>query len=107
MAVNELKSIWRRGEPAFGAWCSSGSPVMAELLALEPFDYICLDLQHGLTGYEGFLSCLCGVAPRATTPIARAPAKDVAWTGKVIDPGAQGVIIPMINTPEEAALAVA
>lgn len=107
MEVNGLKRRWQLGEPAFGAWCSSGSPVIAEVLALESFDYICFDIQHGLMGYDGFLSCLQAVARTGTTPLARVPANEVAWIGKVIDAGAQGVIIPMINTAEDARRAVA
>jgi 4-hydroxy-2-oxoheptanedioate aldolase len=106
MPENELKARWRHGEPAFGAWCSSGSPVVAEVLALQSFDYIAFDLQHGLMGFEGLLACLQAVARTGTTPLARVPVNDVAWIGKAIDAGCQGVIIPMVNSAEEADLAV-
>jgi 4-hydroxy-2-oxoheptanedioate aldolase len=106
LGFNELKRKWAAGEAAFGAWCSSGSPVMAEVLALESFDYICFDIQHGLMGYDAFLSCLQAVARTGVTPLARVPANDMAWIGKVLDAGAQGVIIPMVNTVEDAELAV-
>lgn len=52
MFQNAVKAKWVRAEPAFGAWCSTGSPFVAELLALGGFDYVCLDAQHGLLGYE-------------------------------------------------------
>jgi 4-hydroxy-2-oxoheptanedioate aldolase len=107
VAVNQLLRTWRSGRPTFGAWCSSGSPVIAESLVREPFDYICFDLQHGLMGYEGMLSCLQAVAYSAVTPLVRVPSNDVAWIGKALDSGAQGVIIPMINSAEDARRAVA
>jgi 4-hydroxy-2-oxoheptanedioate aldolase len=105
--VNELKRTWGAGKAAFGAWCSSGSPAMAEVMALEPFDYICFDIQHGLMGYDGFLSCLQAVARTGVTPLARVPANDTGWIGKVLDAGAHGVIVPMVNNVDDAQLAVA
>jgi 4-hydroxy-2-oxoheptanedioate aldolase len=107
MAQNEVKAKWERGEPVFGGWCSTGSPVVAELLSLENFDYVCLDAQHGLLGYESTLSCLMSLARTDTTPLVRVPANELSWIGKVLDSGAHGVIIPMVESRQDAERAVA
>jgi len=104
---NRLKRSWEDDEPTFGGWCLSGSPFITELLALQGFDYVCLDAQHGLFGLESVVSCLFAMARTECTPIVRVPANDVSWIGKVLDSGAQGVIIPMVETREQAELAVA
>jgi 4-hydroxy-2-oxoheptanedioate aldolase len=104
---NRMKISWERSTPVFGGWCLSGSPFVSELLALQGFDYVCLDAQHGLLGIESTVSCLFSLARTECTPIVRVPANDVSWIGKVIDSGAQGVIIPMVETREQAELAVA
>jgi 4-hydroxy-2-oxoheptanedioate aldolase len=104
---NEIRARWREGSPAFGAWCITGSPYLAELLAIDGYHYVCLDVQHGLMGYETFLSCVQAIARSNATPVVRVPANDSAWIGKVLDAGAETVVVPMIESAEEAKRAVA
>jgi 4-hydroxy-2-oxoheptanedioate aldolase len=106
MVRNRMKSLWTAGQPTFGGWCLTGSPFAAEILASEGFDYVCLDAQHGLLGYETVLNCLYSMSRTEPTPIVRVPSNDSGWIGKVLDAGAQGVSIPMVETPEEAKQAV-
>jgi 4-hydroxy-2-oxoheptanedioate aldolase len=106
MSRNELKGRWAEGATTYGLWSVTGSPFVTEIVALEGPDYVCLDIQHGLIGYEGFLSCLYGLARTGTTPVVRVPANDSGWIGKVLDAGAEAVIIPMIETAEQAEQAV-
>jgi 4-hydroxy-2-oxoheptanedioate aldolase len=107
MGRNEMKARWDRREVAFGAWCISGSPFLAETLALEGFHYVCLDMQHGLMGYETFLSCIHAIARTPATPVVRVPDVAGGWIGKALDAGAEAVIVPMVETVEEAEKAVA
>jgi 2-keto-3-deoxy-L-rhamnonate aldolase RhmA len=51
----DLKQKWAAGNPTFGGWCSSGSAFTAEVMAAEGFDFVGLDVQHGLYGYESVL----------------------------------------------------
>lgn len=104
--LNSLKARWARGEVAYGGWCTTGSPFVAELIAAQGFHFIGLDAQHGLFGYESLLSSLMAVAGTGATPIVRMPSSDPAWAGKVLDAGAQGIIFPVIETPDDAAAAV-
>jgi 4-hydroxy-2-oxoheptanedioate aldolase len=107
MRINELKRIWADGGTAFGAWCSTGSPVVAEALAQAGYDYVVFDMQHGLMGYDAYLSCLMAVSGTDVTPLARVSSNNSGEIGRAIDSGAFGVIIPMVNSVEDAELAVA
>lgn len=107
MSSVTVRTRWVGGETAYGVWCMSGSPFVAEMMGLEGFHYVCLDLQHGLMGYESFLACMYAVARTESTPIVRVPSLDSELIGKVLDAGAQGVIVPMVESAAEAARAVA
>ena len=54
MSNNPLKARWSRGEPTFGAWLSIPSGFSAELVARQGFDYVCIDMQHGLVDYADY-----------------------------------------------------
>lgn len=107
MANEGLKAIWRDGKTALGAWLSLREPLVAEAAANTGFDYVCIDMQHGLAEYSDAVALLQAMARSATTPIVRVPWNEPGIIGRVLDAGAMGVIIPMVNTPEEAAQAVA
>jgi 4-hydroxy-2-oxoheptanedioate aldolase len=106
MSQNELKLRWGRGETAFGLWCVTGSPFVVEMMAIEGAHYVCLDIQHGLLGYDSFLSCLYAMARTGATPVVRVPGNDSGWIGKVLDAGAETIIVPMVETAEQARAAV-
>jgi 4-hydroxy-2-oxoheptanedioate aldolase len=107
VTTNRLKSLWSAGTPAFGAWCSIPSPFSAELLGAEGFDYVCIDCQHGLIDYDSMWPMVQALARTVATPLVRVPSNDAAWVGKALDAGAEGVIVPLVNTGDEAARAVA
>ncbi len=102
----DLKQMWAAGSPAFGGWCSSGSAFTAEVMAAEGFDFVGLDVQHGLYGYESVLSAIRAVNTTAAASIVRVPSLDPAFAGKVLDAGAHGVIFPVVETADDAAAAV-
>ncbi len=107
MRENLLKTAWRNDEAVLGLWLASGDPVANELLAGAGFDYICLDLQHGLLDYTGVLQVLQAQTGSPSIPIARAPWNEPGIIGKLLDAGVMGVVIPMVNTVAEAEQAVA
>jgi 4-hydroxy-2-oxoheptanedioate aldolase len=106
MSAVTVRTRWASGETAYGLWCMSGSPFVAEMMGLEGFHYVCLDLQHGLMGYDSFLACMYAVTRTESTPIVRVPSLDSELIGKVLDAGAHGVIVPMVESAAEAARAV-
>ena len=106
MPQNPLKERWQRGEPAFGAWLSIPSSFSAEVMARQGFDYLCVDLQHGLIDYQVAVTMLQAISTTDVVPLARVPANDFATINKLLDAGALGVVVPMVNSPEEAREAV-
>ena len=100
MAGNPLKDRLAARQPVFGGWCSSGSPFAAEVIALQGFDFVGLDGQHGLWSYESLLSSMMALARTGCGIIVRMPSRDAAAAGRMLDAGAHGVIFPMVETAE-------
>jgi 4-hydroxy-2-oxoheptanedioate aldolase len=107
MRPNATKAKWRRGEPAFGAWLSIPSAFSTEVVAHQPFDWVCIDMQHGVIDYGDAVAMLMAISTTDATPIVRVPWNETGIIGKVLDAGAMGIIIPMVNSAAEAQDAVA
>ncbi len=91
-----------------GYWVVLDSPTSTERLARIGYDYVALDGQHGVFGYSGMLAALTAVdAAGRAVGIVRVTGNDAATIGRALDAGAVGVIVPLVNSPEEAARAVA
>jgi 4-hydroxy-2-oxoheptanedioate aldolase len=95
-------------ERAVGYWVVLDAPVATERIARLGYDYVCLDAQHGLLGYSGLLAGLMAVdAGRSSVGLVRVGANDPFHIGQALDAGAAGVIVPLVNTPDDARRAVA
>jgi 4-hydroxy-2-oxoheptanedioate aldolase len=103
---SDLRSQWRSGRPTFGGWCTTGSAFTAEIIAVQGFDFVGLDVQHGLYGYESVVSAIRAVNTTPSAAIVRVPSQDAAFAGKVLDAGAHGIIFPMVDTAADAEAAV-
>jgi len=101
-----LREIWNNGGTTLGGWVSVASPVTAEVTARAGFDYVCIDTQHGAVEYSDVVAMIPAIELGGGRPIARAPWNEPGIIGKLLDAGAHGVIIPMVNTVEEARAAV-
>jgi 4-hydroxy-2-oxoheptanedioate aldolase len=84
-----------------------GSPFAAELLANTGFDYVCVDLQHGLTDFDLAWTMLQAARAADASTILRVPFNHTPWPGKAFDAGAEAVIVPMVNSRADAELAAA
>lgn len=105
--VNNARAKWQRGEALTGFWTAIPAAFSAELLALSGADYVCIDQQHGLIDYNTMLPMLAAIEARGALPITRVPANETWLISKALDAGAMGVVVPMVNTAEDAANAVA
>ena len=105
--MNPVKAKLLNDECAIGAWLSIPSPVTAEIIGRAGFDYACLDLQHGMVDYPDALAMFQAIELGDSVPFARATWNEPGIIGRVLDLGAGGVIIPMVNTAAEAEAAVA
>ncbi len=97
-----LRSLWANGATTLGAWLSTPSSVVAEAAAGEGFDYVCIDAQHGAVDYLTTVAQLQGIALGGSNPVVRVPWNEPGIIGKMLDAGAQGVIVPMVNTVADA-----
>lgn len=98
----------RRHELVVGYWIVLDSPVSTERVALSGYDYVAVDMQHGLMGYSGMLGNLTAIdAAHGPASIVRVEANTPPAIGKALDAGARGVIVPLVDTAEDAERAVA
>jgi 4-hydroxy-2-oxoheptanedioate aldolase len=102
---NRLKRIWQDGETAYGGWLSLYDDYAASMMGDVGFDYLVVDMQHGLADYTQASRLLQSVAISDSVPMARVPWNDPSIIGRVLDAGALGIVVPMVNSAEEAAAA--
>lgn len=107
MRKNRLLEKLRAGKPAYGIWLCVGSPLLAEEAAHMGFDWVLVDAQHGYWGYEAMISAFQAIGQTETELVARAVYNDPAQIGAILDAGAMSVIVPMVNSREEAQRAAA
>jgi 4-hydroxy-2-oxoheptanedioate aldolase len=105
-AGRRLRAKWDAGEPTFGLWAAIPSSLTAEMAAAAGYDYVCVDLQHGLSDDPTMVSMFQATVAAGSTPLAR-----VAWNEpwlimRALDFGAAGVIVPMVGSGAEALRAV-
>lgn len=98
----------RAREPLVGYWVMLDAPPATERLATLGYDFVCLDAQHGLIGYSGLLAGLMAIdAGGRSVGLVRVGANDPFLIGQALDAGAAGVIVPLINTADDARRALA
>ncbi len=106
MRPNHVLNAWRANKQTVGAWLSIDSTFTAESMAHAGFDWLCLDMQHGLLDYNDVKRMLPAISTTKTIPFVRVPWNEPYEIMKVLDAGAYGVVVPLINNAEEAARAV-
>jgi 4-hydroxy-2-oxoheptanedioate aldolase len=104
---NVLKRRLRAGECVLGCWSMLGSPAAVEILALAGYDFIVIDQEHGAGDPTSLADQLRALTGTATTGVVRVPWNDQVYLKRVLDAGAEAVLIPSIETAEEARAAVA
>lgn len=103
---NRFKQRMLAGERCFGCWLHLGSPVAAELLALAGFDALIIDHEHGSGELTGAIQLMQGISATNSSPIIRVPWNDPVALKRALDIGPQGVMIPSINSAEDAWAAI-
>lgn len=104
--MNSLRQNLRDGKRAIGGWLSIPATLSAEVMANAGFDYVCVDAQHGNIGYQSAVEMIRAIELAGVSPIVRVPWNEPGIIGRMLDGGAHGVIIPMVNSAAEAAAAV-
>jgi len=104
---SEFKKQLREGHPKLGLFLNSHSPTVAEQLAHSGYDWLLVDTQHGPMDYERLSAMLTSIAYGGAKSMVRVGGyDDRPGIQQALDLGADGVLIPYINTPEEARQAV-
>src|SRR5690242_5745152 len=103
----EFKKQLREGKPKFGLFINSHSPTVVEQLAFSGYDWLLVDTQHGPMTYEKLSAMLAGISNGGAKSMVRVGGyDDRPGIQQALDMGADGVLIPYINTAEEARQAV-
>jgi 4-hydroxy-2-oxoheptanedioate aldolase len=103
MRTNKVKALWREGKATSMAWLSTADTYIAEIVANVGFDAMVLDMQHGMTiGPDRAGIWLQAVSTTNTVPMVRVPWNEPVYIQWALDAGAYGVIVPLVNTFEEA-----
>lgn len=100
--METLRELWAGDDPTFGTWLSIPSTVSAEASAHAGFDYVCVDNQHGAIDYQLSVAMMQAIIAGGGRPIVRVPWNEPGIIGKMLDAGAQAIIVPMVNTAEAA-----
>lgn len=97
-----LAARLRAGDTVYSAWCSLGAPLVAEVMAREGFRAVTIDQQHGLWDHAATIAAIGAVRHGGGAPLVRVPLGDFAGVSRALDWGAEGIIMPMVNTVEDA-----
>ncbi len=107
MRTNEVKAKLKRGEPSVGAWLNIPNMSTARIMARLGFDWLLVDGEHGAQNPTLMADMVGAIADaRTSAPLVRIPQNSVNWFKWALDAGAWGVLVPMVNTREEAEQAV-
>jgi len=99
--------MWSKGEAAVGGWLTVPSSFSAELFAHAGFDWLVVDMQHGVIDYQVAVTMLQAISTTDTVPLVRVPWNEPGIIMKSLDAGAYGVVVPLVNTRAEAEATVA
>jgi 4-hydroxy-2-oxoheptanedioate aldolase len=106
VAAGGLRRIVDERVVSHGGWCLLPSAFATEVVSASGCDWLCIDLQHGLIGDDEMRAMVQAAAIRRTPVLVRVPWNEPAPIMRALDAGADGVIVPMVNSAEEADLAV-
>lgn len=107
MRTNPVKRKLRAGEPTFGTWLSLGDLYATRVISRVGFDWFTLDLEHSAIDWSQAAMIFAAIADAGSVPLARVPRGTHELIKRVLDAGAWGIVVPMVNTVDEARTAIA
>src|SRR5256885_15803046 len=107
MRQNKIKQMWKANKCPTLGWVSVSHGLTAEVMARQGFDALCVDLQHGTSEMKDVAPLLQAISQTETVPVVRVAWNEPAAIMKALDLGAYGIIVPLVNNAQEAAMAVA
>ncbi len=107
MRKNYAKQKLLNGEPSFGTWLSLGNVYATRVLARLGFDWLTLDIEHSAIDWARATTIFGAIADAGCIPLARVPEGSHHYIKRVLDAGAWGIVVPMVDTVEQAKVAIA
>ena len=103
---NPVKHMLKDGKKVLAAWLQMASPYAAEIFAKAELDVLMVDMEHGPNNILSLIDQFRAMGRFNAVPFVRAPWNDMVTIKRILDAGAYGVLVPYVNTPEEARAAV-
>ncbi len=107
MKKNPVKAALQNGEPQVGTWLSFAQVPVTRFMARMGFPWLTVDMEHSPINWETAAHNFASIAEAGCVPLVRVPRGDHDLIKRVLDAGAMGIIVPMVNTVEEAKIAIA
>lgn len=107
MRTNHVRAKLKRGEPSIGTWLTLPDPLSARLMTRVGFDWLTVELEHSPTSFESAATSFAIISDSGPVPLARVPWNSTENIKRVLDTGAWGIVVPMVNSRAEAEAAVA
>jgi len=105
--VNRFKRALRESQPLLGLWCGLGSTAATEIIADAGLDWILIDTEHAPTELPAVADQLRAVLPSPTSAVVRPAWNDPVLIKRILDVGAQSLLVPYVQSAGEAERAVA
>ncbi|MFN4260646.1 MAG: HpcH/HpaI aldolase family protein [Gemmataceae bacterium] len=106
MRPNPVKRALKAGQPAIGTWLSLGSITASRFMARTGLSWLTVDIEHSLVDWETATHMFASIADAGCIALARVPSNRHDHIKRVLDNGAHGIVVPMVNSREEAEAAV-
>lgn len=103
---NTVKILLKEGKRVTAAWAQAASPITAEILGDSGYDAVMIDLEHAPGDIERLISQVHALKGNPAVPFVRAPWNDFVQIKKILDAGVYGLLVPYVNSREEAEAAV-
>lgn len=107
MAHAALEEAWSQGRPAFGGWVTLDAEAIGGAIERAGYDFIGFDCQHGAINETDAALMIRRMGAASSATIVRVSENSMTLIGRVLDAGADGIIVPLVNNADEAARAVA
>ncbi len=107
LPINQFKRAIRSGKAQLGLWCSFPTYQTIEVVAGSGYDWLLLDMEHSPNDVGNLNIQLMAAKGGTASPVVRVPWNDMVTIKRVLDVGAQTILVPYVQTAEEAAQAVA
>lgn len=107
MKKNPVKAALKAGKAQVGTWLSLGDVFASRVMARTGFPWLTVDLEHSPIDWSAMANVVGAIADAGCTPIVRVPRGDHDLIKRSLDAGAHGIVVPMVNTVEEAKIAIA